>query len=385
MVAKSDFLKTEAGAGLILALAALAGVVAANSPLAPWYFGMLHTQLPIRIGPWAETHNVLDWIKEGLLAVFFFVVGLEIKFEVVKGELSSPRKLALPLLGAAGGMLAPAAIYLAINAFGGRPEGWPIPVATDIVFALAALAAVGARAPPTLRVFLLALAVVDDLGAVLLIAILFTGALNLWMVSGAAGALAATASLAFWRRTPPLLYALGAIAVWAFTLKSGIATSVGAVAAAMTVPVGGRDACRPDVGHTLTEALRPWVSLLILPVFAFAASGFPLLSLSLDEIFSPVAVGVLAGLVIGKPIGVFGASWLAVRLGLAHKPADASWPQLFAAALLCGVGFTMSLYLEGLAFDEGSPASTAARLGVMAGSLAATAIGVWLLCRRRRP
>jgi NhaA family Na+:H+ antiporter len=385
MARKSDLLKTEAGAGLILGLAALAGLIAANSPLSGAYFGLLHHEVPVRIGAWAETHDVLDWIKEGLLAVFFFVVGLEIKFEVMKGELSSPKRLALPLLSAAGGMVVPAAIYLAVNAGGGHPQGWPIPVATDIVFALAALAAVGPRAPATLRVFLLALAVVDDLGAVLLIAVLFSGELDLAMIGGALAVLAAMALLSFWKRAHAILYVLGAVAVWAFTLKSGIATSVGAVAAALTIPLAQPRPGQHGLAHEMTDALRPYVSFVILPLFAFAASGFSFAALGLADLLSPVAIGVFAGLVIGKPIGIFGASWLAVRLNLAHRPTGANWTQLFGAALLCGVGFTMSLYLAGLAFDEGGPLSAAARLGVMSGSLAATAAGVLLLLRSGAP
>jgi NhaA family Na+:H+ antiporter len=376
---KSHFLKTEAGAGLILALAAAAGLLAANSALAPFYFGALDLELPLDLGVWAERHSLLDWIKEGLMAVFFFAVGLEIKFEVLKGELSTPRKLALPVLAALGGMAVPALIYLALNLGpGGEPQGWPIPVATDIVFALAALAAVGARAPASLRAFLLALAVADDLGAVLLIAVLFTGGVAAPMLAGALATLAAMMALGYWRRAPALLYVLGAVLVWAFTLKSGVSTSVGAVAAALTVPLAPRPG-RPGMVHAMTEALRPWVSFLILPVFAFAASGFALAALRPADLVSPVALGVFAGLVVGKPVGVLAASWLAVRLKLAHRPAGAAWSQVAGVSLLCGVGFTMSLYLAGLAFTAGGHASSAARLGVILGSLVATAAGVGLL------
>lgn len=383
---KSHLLRTEAGAGLILGLAAMAGMIAANTPLSGAYFALLHTEIPVRIGGWAETHDVLDWIKEGLLAIFFFVVGLEIKFEILRGELSTPKRLALPLLAALGGMIVPAAIYLAINAGpGGSPEGWPIPVATDIVFALAALAAAGARAPVSLRVFLLALAVVDDLGAVLLIAVLFTDGLDLAMAGGALAVLATMALLSFWKRTHAIFYVLGAVAVWAFTLKSGVATSVGAVAAALTVPVTQSRPGRPTLSHAMTDALRPYVSFLILPVFAFAASGFALSALTPADFVSPVAVGVFLALLVGKPVGVLGASWLAVRLRLAAQPSEATWTQLAGAALLCGVGFTMSLYLAGLAFDEGGAASSAARLGVIVGSLATTAIGVLVLRLMARP
>lgn len=392
---KSNLLKTEAGCGLILAIAAALGMIAANSPLSSQYFAFLHAEIPLQIGSWVETHDVLDWIKEGLLAVFFFMVGLEIKFEALKGELSSPKRLALPLFSAAGGMLVPAGVYLALNVLpGGRPEGWPIPMATDIVFAMAALAAVGARAPPSLRAFLLALAVVDDLGAVILIALLFSDELDLLMIGGSVAVIAAMAAASlFWKRAPPLIYAIGAVAVWAFSLKSGVATSVGAVAAALTVPVAQHRPGQHGMAHDMMESLRPYVSYGVLPIFAFAASGFAFSTLGAGDLVSPVMLGVLLGLVIGKPVGVFGACWLAVRLELAQKPAGANWRQVFGASILCGVGFTMSLYIASLAFADASEASTAARLGVILASVVATGAGVFFLLsgpapdppRRRRP
>ena len=380
---KPDVQKAEVIAGAVLAVAAALGLIAANSPVSGLYFSILHHEVVLGAGAWAESHDILDWIKEGLLAVFFFSVGLEIKYEITRGELSSPRRLALPLIGAAGGMAVPAMIYLAMNmGAGGRPEGWPIPVATDIVFALAALAAVGTRAPVALRAFLLALAVVDDLGAVLLIAVLFTSGLSLPMVAGAAATLVAMAALRFLKRPPVILYAIGAVLVWAFCLKSGVATSVGAVAAALTVPAGERRPGDAGLAHGMVQALGPYVSFLILPIFAFAAAGFPLSGLRPGDVTSPVALGVLLGLVVGKPIGVFGASWLAVKLGIAQRPEGADWGQVLGASVLCGVGFTMSLYLASLAFPTGDPSATAGQLGVVTASLLATAAGLALLMRR---
>jgi NhaA family Na+:H+ antiporter len=380
---KPDAQKTEVIAGMVLAVTAALGLIAANSPVSHHYFAILHHQVSVGTGAWAESHDILDWIKEGLLAVFFFSVGLEIKYEVTRGELSSPRRLALPLFSAAGGMAVPALIYLALNmGAGGRPEGWPIPVATDIVFALAALAAVGTRAPAALRAFLLALAVVDDLGAVLLIAVLFTSGLSLLMIAGCAATLAAMGALRLLKRPPVILYALGAVLVWAFCLKSGVATSVGAVAAALTIPAGERRPGDAGLAHGMVEALRPYVSFLILPIFAFAAAGFPLSGMRPSDVTSPVALGVLLGLVVGKPIGVFGASWLAVKFGFAQRPAGADWGHVLGASVLCGVGFTMSLYLASLAFPTGDPSATAGQLGVVTASLLATAAGVALLMRR---
>ena len=380
---KSGAQRTEVIAGLVLAVAAALGLIAANSPISGLYFSILHHTVSVGAGAWAESHDLLDWIKEGLLAVFFFSVGLEIKYEITRGELSSPRRLALPLISAVGGMAVPALIYLAVNMnIGGRPEGWPIPVATDIVFALAALAAVGARAPPSLRAFLLALAVVDDLGAVLLIAILFTSGLSLPMIAAALSTLALMASFRFLKRPPAILYGLGAVLVWVFCLKSGVATSVGAVAAALIVPSHPRRQGEAGLAHDMIDTLRPAVSFLILPIFAFAAAGFPLSGMRPTDVASPVALGVVLGLTVGKPIGVFGASWLAVKLGLAQRPQDADWWHVLGAAVLCGVGFTMSLYLASLAFPTGDPSATAGQLGVVVASLLATVFGVVLLGRR---
>ena len=221
-----DFLKTEAASGLILGGAALLAILAANSPWADRYFGFLAYEAPLQIGQWTESHSMLEWIKEGLMAIFFFVVGLEIKYEILKGELSNPRKLALPVIAAIGGMVAPAFIYLALNGgAGGHPEGWAVPVATDIAFALAALAIVGRGLPDSLRVFLLTLAIADDLGAVILIAVLFSEGVDLQMLGAAALGVAFIASLRLIRGVPFFFYAVGFLVVWAFTLESGISTS----------------------------------------------------------------------------------------------------------------------------------------------------------------
>ncbi|HEV7383664.1 MAG TPA: Na+/H+ antiporter NhaA [Phenylobacterium sp.] len=385
-----DFLKTESASGVILAAAALAAIALANSPWARGYFGFIAEPFTVQLGAFTETLSILDWVKEGLMAVFFFVVGLEIKYEIVRGELANPRRLALPVIAALGGMVGPALIYLVINAgTGGAPRGWPVPVATDIAFAIAALAVAGPKLPPNLRVFLLTLAIVDDLGAVGLIGLLFTDHLRVMELLGALVALALMGLLGRWRRAPYLLYALGFVVVWGFTLKSGISTSLAGVAAAATIPLEARKVGRPGVLEDFMEGLHPYVAFLILPLFAFCAAGFSIRGLGLSDLFGPIALGVAAGLFIGKQIGVFGAASLVIGLKLARRPTGAKWVELYGLSLLCGIGFTMSLFIGQLAFPLTDAAAEAqVRIGVVVGSLASTLAGMavlaWSQARRAR-
>ena len=315
-----EFLKTEAASGMILAGAALAAILLANSPWSQNYFDFIAHRFTIQVGAFDETHSVLEWVKEGLMAIFFFVVGMEIKFEILRGELSNPRRLALPVLAAIGGMAVPAGVYLALNMGpGGSPQGWPTATATDIAFALAALAIVGKKLPPSLRVFLMTLAIADDLGAVALIAILFTAKVNLLALGGALSTLALMFLLGRWRTAPYFFYACCFVLIWAFTLKSGVNTSLAGVAAAMAVPVEPRRPGQAGVLHYFMDSLHGYVAFLILPLFAFVAAGFSLSGLSLRELFSPVALGVALGLFVGKQVGVFGAAALAIGLKLARR------------------------------------------------------------------
>jgi NhaA family Na+:H+ antiporter len=382
-----DFLKTESAAGLILGLAAAVGFALANSPFADRYFAFTGAPIAVQLGAFRETYSVLDWVKQGLMAVFFLIVGLEVKYEVLRGELANPRRLALPVLAALGGMAVPAAVYLALNlGAGGAPQGWPTPVATDIAFALAALAIAGPKLPPTLRTFLLTLAIVDDLGAVAVIGLAFTPHIDLVPAGGALAALAFMALLGRWRRAPYLLYAIGFLLVWAFTLKSGLSTSVAGVAAAMTIPIEPRKAHRPGVLEDFMEGLHPYVAFLILPLFAFCAAGVSLRALSPEAGLSTAALGAALGLAIGKPVGVFGATAAAIGLKIARRPTGAAWVELFGVALLCGAGFTLSLFIGALAFPDG-PTSAEVRLGVLAGSVISIAAGSavlrWAQARRQ--
>jgi NhaA family Na+:H+ antiporter len=376
-----DFLKTEAGGGAAIGISALAALALANSPLAPTYFHLIQTPFTIQIGAFTQTLALRDWVKDGLMAIFYFVVGLEIKQEVLKGELSSPRKLALPVGAALGGMIGPALVYLAINGWtGGAPQGWPTGVATDIAFALAALALVGRNLPESLRLFLLTLAIADDIGAVGLIATLFTGHIHPWALVGAGLTLAGLIGLSEWKEAPFLFRAIGFLVLGAFTLKSGINTSIAGVAAALTVPIGPRRPDQEGVLKHFMESVHPYVAFAILPLFAFTAAGVRFSGHTLTALLSPVTLGVAAGLFFGKQAGVLGASWLMIRTGLARRPTGASWLELYGVALLCGIGFTMSLYVGALAFpDENGLGRAEAVLGVLAGSLVSGIAGIAVL------
>ena len=383
-----SFLKTEQASGLILVLVAFAAIGLANSVWADRYFAFIGRAVTIQVGGFRETMPVADWVKHGLMAVFFFVVGLEIKFEILRGELSNPRRLALPILAALGGMVLPAAVYLLLNQGPhGAPRGWPTPVATDIAFALAALAVAGPKLPPALRTFLLTLAIADDLGAVGLIATLFTSEVHLLALGGAVSGLVLMALLGRWRTAPYLFYAALFVLVWAFTLKSGVSTSIAGVAAAMTIPLEPRRTGQPGVLHYFMDSLHPYVAFLILPLFAFTAAGFSVRGLTIHEFFSPVAMGIALGLFLGKQVGVFGAAALALGLKLARRPTGSNWLELYGCALLCGVGFTLSLYMGSLAFDpRDAMIQSEIRLGVVAGSvlsaLAGMAVLAWSQARR---
>jgi len=376
-----DFLRTEAGAGALLIIASGLAAIAANSPVSGDYFAFVHAVIPVRIGAFHQDLTVADWIKDGLMAVFFLVVGMEIKFEVLRGELSSPRRLAFPLLAAAGGMIVPAAIYLAVNAgAGGSPGGWPIPTATDIAFALAGLALVARRLPPSLRVFLLTLAIADDLGAVAIIAAVFTRAPHLVPLAGAGATFVGLLILSRWRRGPYAFYGVGFLVLWALTLQAEVSTSLAGVLAAFTVPIGSRRTGQESTLKTFMDGLHPYVAYGILPLFAFTAAGFSLRDMTLDRAVSPLTIGIVLGLVIGKPLGVFGFAAAAAAAKLGRRPSGASWLQLLGVALLCGAGFTMSLFLGALAFRDGDElVSGQIKLAVILGSVLSILGGASLL------
>jgi len=358
------FLKTEAGGGALLAMAACAAIVIANSPLAPAYFDILKIPLKLDLGFWAVEATLKDWVKDGLMAVFFYVIGLELKRELTVGELSNPKTILLPVAAAIGGALFPIFIY-SLLAGGVDPRGWPVPVATDIAFALAALAILAPRVDPRLRLFLLTLAVVDDLLAILLIAVLFTGSIAWIPLLGALALLLAVWALGRRMALPIWLYPLAALVTWALAKEAGVHTSVMAVAAAMVTPARPTAQDETLIGR-LEHYIHPLSAFLVLPVFAFCAAGVSFAGLSLAQVASGVSAGVALALALGKPLGVTLFALGAARL--VRAPSIFSPMQIISIGCLCGIGFTMSLFIGGLAFAGDEKGETAARLGVLMGS-----------------
>jgi NhaA family Na+:H+ antiporter len=363
------FLALESAGGILLACAAALAIALANSPLERFYALFLDTPVEVRFGAFEIAKPLLLWINDGLMALFFFTVGLELKREVVHGELSAPSQIALPAVAALGGMALPALVYAALN-WGDpvRIRGWAIPAATDIAFALGVLSLLGPRVPQSLKVFLMTLAILDDLGAIVIIAVFYTADLSGASLGIAAAMLVVLLALnrAGVQRVAP--YAIVGLVLWASVLKSGVHATLAGAALAAFIPA--RSARR------LEEDLHGLVALGILPLFAFANAGVSLRGVTLESLLLPVPLGIAAGLLLGKTAGVLLATWGAVRLGLASLPAEAKWSDMAGIAALCGIGFTMSLFIGGLAF-EGALAEygVQTRLGILAGSLASALAG----------
>lgn len=368
------FLESQSSAGLVLMGAAVLALMVANSPLGPNYETILHAY----VGPLSVGH----WINDALMAVFFLFVGLEIKREMLDGQLSTWSRRILPGIAAAGGMMVPALVYLVFNR-GPTAAGWAIPAATDIAFALGVIALLGNRVPASLRVFLAALAIIDDLGAVMIIAAFYTAQLSIPDLAGAAVALMVLIGLnrfGVLRLTPYLL--VGAI-LWVLVFRSGIHATLAGVVLAFTIPMqctpGRPDNDSDSPLHRLEHALNLPVGFLVVPIFGLANAGVPVLTLPAEALVAPVTLGVALGLLIGKITGVFGFSMLAVRLGLADMPAHAGKRQLLGVALLCGIGFTMSIFITLLAFPGSQLLQAEAKLGVLAGSFLSGLLGYLLL------
>lgn len=370
------FLESGAAAGVLLVFAAANALVIANSPLGVVYFKLLETKL--------GGLSVLHWINDALMALFFLLVGLEIKREFIEGQLASWSRRALPAIAALGGMIAPAAIYIALARGDAEAlRGWAIPAATDIAFALGVLAILGSRVPVSLKIFLTALAILDDLGAILIIALFYTGNLSLPMLAGAGACLAVLIALNLRGvRALPLYLALGAV-LWFLVLKSGIHATLAGVALALTIPLGGHGAESDEPEHSplhvLEHRLQPWSSYFIVPIFGFANAGVSIAGMSPSLLLTPVPLGIVLGLFLGKQLGVFGFAWLAVRLGLGSMPARATRAQLYGVSLLCGIGFTMSLFIGALAFASNAALNDATKIGVLVGSAISAVLGYAVL------
>ncbi len=373
----------EAGAGVLLIAVAVLAMIAANSPLAHGYHALFHNTLPWT--PIAKVNTVHLWINDALMAVFFFVVGLEIKREVLDGELATPARRRLPVMAAAAGMIAPALIYLTVaGSEPGLQPGWAIPAATDIAFALGVLGLIGRRAPPSLRLFLLTVAIVDDLGAVAIIALFYTATLKLGWLALAGLLLGALFWLNRRGETRGWPYALLGAALWFAVLNSGVHATVAGVLAALTAPLR-LDRRGDSLLLRMEHVLAPLSAYLIVPLFGFANAGVSLAGLSLAAVFAPLPLGIALGLLLGKQIGILGAIWTARRFRLAQPPAGASWVQLWGMALLCGIGFTMSLFIAQLGFPASPALVDEAKLGVLAGSLLSAMLGYLVLRIAARP
>ncbi|KAB2665259.1 Na+/H+ antiporter NhaA [Brucella tritici] len=370
-----NFLDSESSGGLLLIASAIAALLVANSQLSEAYFGALHAYL----GPLSVQH----WVNDALMAIFFLMVGLEIKREMVDGHLSSwPRRI-LPGVAAAAGMAVPALVYLSFNLNSGASHGWAIPAATDIAFALGVISLLGPRVPTSLKVFLAALAIIDDLGAVIVIGLFYTTGVSLMDLGLAAAVVAALIALNLGgvkRLTPYLLLGL---VLWFFTYRSGVHATIAGVLLALTIPIK-RTPAKPEATvsesplHLLEHSLIKPVSFIIVPIFGFANAGVSFSGLGMEALFAPVTLGVAAGLAIGKLVGIFGAVLLLVKSGIVDLPAGASWPQMLGTTLLCGIGFTMSLFISLLAFDD-VLLQNEAKIGILIGSLIAGLAGFTVL------
>ncbi|MEQ1579114.1 MAG: Na+/H+ antiporter NhaA [Steroidobacteraceae bacterium] len=375
------FLKLESSSGILLVVAGVLAMIFANSPAAGLYSRLLDFPLAVHLGSLALAKPLILWINDGLMAVFFLLIGLEVKREVLEGELADRARIALPAFGAVGGMLVPALIYVGFN-WGdpGGLRGWAIPSATDIAFALGVLQLLGNRVPLGLKVFLLTLAIMDDLGAIVIIALFYTSELSIVSLLLAAVAVTTLVAINVGRVTRVAVYLVVGLILWVCVLKSGVHATLAGVATALAIPM--RDASRASRSplREVEHALHPWVAFGILPLFAFANAGVSLAGLTLWNLLEPIPLGIALGLFVGKQVGVFVFAWVAVALGLARLPEGVTWRQLYGAAILCGIGFTMSLFIGSLAFEQsaaGAPVND--RLGILVGSLVSAVAGYFFL------
>ncbi|EKT55428.1 Na+/H+ antiporter NhaA [Providencia burhodogranariea] len=373
------FLRLEAAGGLLLIIAAIVALIMANSPFQGLYQQFLDIPIVIKISALEFDKPLILWINDFLMAIFFLVVGLEVKRELLEGSLAGRDKAIFPAIAALGGMIAPALIYLLFNgADDVARQGWAIPAATDIAFALGVMALLGKRVPTELKVFLLALAIIDDLGVIVIIAFFYTSSVSM-IALGLSALCIALLIMMNWRRVEnTAAYLIIGLILWACILKSGVHATLAGVIVGFLIPLHGTNGTKPS--EELEHVLHPWVAYMILPIFAFANSGVQLGGVTFDGLMSTLPLGVAAGLLFGKPLGIFLFSWVSVKLGVAKLPESMNLKQVFAVSVLCGIGFTMSIFITGLAFDGLDDSySTYSRLGILIGSTSAAFLGYFLL------
>ena len=377
MVVLEEFIRKESSGGMVLIGATLLALLLSNSAVAGLYTALLHLPLGVRVGALHLDKSLYHWVNDGLMAIFFLLIGLEVKRELLQGHLSSVRQMALPGIAAIGGMVVPAAIYLLFNYDHPIAQaGWAIPTATDIAFALGVLSLLGSRVPVSLKLFLMALAIIDDLGAIVIIALFYTAELSMVSVAVAAVALVVLIAMNLLGVTKKGAYCLVGLLLWISVLKSGVHATLAGVALAFTIPLRAQD------GSPLEEMehqLQNWVAFLILPLFAFVNAGVNVTAISLAQMAGGVPLGILCGLVIGKPLGVFGCGWLAIRFGLASLPEGSNWRQFAGISVLTGIGFTMSLFIVSLAFEDDTLFHYTDKLAILIASLLSGVVGALLL------
>jgi NhaA family Na+:H+ antiporter len=377
-----NFFSREEKSGILLLLFAMLALIIVNSPLQSLYFEIKYTYIPINIGDFSFTKNVSHWVNDGLMAIFFFVIGLELKREILEGELSSFDRMVLPAIAAIGGMLAPAVVYVLINY--SNPEnmsGWAIPTATDIAFSLAVLLLLGKSVPLSLKVFLLSLAIIDDLGAVLIIAFFYTSEISMIYLSYSAAVLALLILLNLSGSQKMYLYILLGIFLWYFVLKSGVHATIAGVLLATTIPNNQKNSIDDSMLKQLEHKLHNFVGILVLPIFAFFNSDINFSDVTLDSLYSPLSLGIVLGLLLGKPIGITFFTYIGMKTKLFKLPDDVTLKDIFGLSFLCGIGFTMSLFINGLAFSDPVLVDSS-KLGIFIGSIVSAVAGYLILKSR---
>lgn len=382
----TKFLKQESAGGILLVGAAVLAILLANSPLQHYYTLLIDTPVAVKVGALEIAKPLLLWINDGLMAIFFLLVGLELKREFLEGELSNIKKITLPAFGAVGGMIAPALIYVVLNSENpDATKGWAIPTATDIAFALGILSLLGPKVPTSLKVFLTSLAIFDDIGALLIIAFFYTSKISFTALVIASCCLIV---LFFLNRRGVLdksLYMIVGLVMWVALLKSGVHATLSGVILAMFIPITSRSDNTISPLKSLEHDLHSTVAFVILPIFAFANAGISLAGVGIQQALHPIPLGIALGLFIGKQIGVFGFCWLGIKLRLAELPTEISWLSLYGTAVLCGIGFTMSLFIGSLAFEEtGINQTFDERLGIIVGSFVSGLVGYLILRKSLR-
>lgn len=380
------FLKLESAGGILLLLSAVAAMLLANSPLSEQYNNFLNLPVSIQISHFAIDKTLIHWINDGFMAVFFILVGMEVKKELFEGSLSSYQQAIFPAIAAIGGMIIPAIVYWFIaKQDPSLVNGWAIPMATDIAFALGIMALLSKQVPLPLKIFLLALAIIDDLGAIVVIALFFSHGLSVQALFFSAITIIALVLLNRFKVSALCAYMVVGAILWASVLKSGVHATLAGVIIGFCIPLNGKNGEKPL--HDFEHILAPWSSFIILPLFAFANAGVSFEGLDFTMLSSPLLLAIALGLIIGKPVGVFSFSYISVKLGLAKLPNGVNFKQIFAVALLCGIGFTMSMFLASLAFeaDAGETINTLSRLGILLGSTISAIIGYFCLKQTTKP